>query len=103
MIRLSPFRLLCGVGVFAIFSSTMSKSPVLPLFAASMGASEAAIGFIAAASTVVGMLVSLPAGALSDLWGRRRVILLAMAVFASAPFLLLFPIVVRAPARENLS
>ena len=89
MLRLSPFRLLCGVGLLAIFSSTMSKSPVLPLFAEFMGASEAAIGFIAAASTVVGILVSLPAGTLSDVWGRRRVILLAMAVFASAPFLYL--------------
>ena len=90
MVRLSPFRLLCGAGMFAIFSSTMSKSPVLPLFAAYLGASEVEIGFIAAASTVVGILVSLPAGALSDLWGRRRVILLAMAVFASAPFFYLF-------------
>jgi len=81
--------MLCGVGLLAIFSSTMSKSPVLPLFAQFLGASESAIGFIAAASTVVGILVSLPAGALSDFWGRRRVILLAMAVFASAPFLYL--------------
>ena len=89
MIRLSPFRLLCGTGLFAIFSSTLSKSPVLPLFAAYLGATEVDIGFIAAASTVVGILISLPAGVLSDLWGRRRVILLAMAVFASAPFLYL--------------
>ena len=86
MIRWSPFRLLCGVGLFAIFSSTMSKSPVLPLFAKYLGATPADIGFIAAASTVVGILISLPAGVLSDLWGRRRVILLAMMVFASAPF-----------------
>jgi MFS family permease len=77
------------MGFFAIFSSTMSKSPVLPLFAQRLGASAADIGFIAAASTVVGILASLPAGALSDAWGRRRVILLAGAVFASAPFLYL--------------
>jgi len=89
MIRLSPFRLLCGIGLFAIFSSTLSKSPVLPLFAAYLGATEVDIGFVAAASTVVGILISLPAGVLSDLWGRRRVILLAMVVFASSPFLYL--------------
>lgn len=89
MIRRSPFQLLCGVGLFAIFSSTLSKSPVLPLFANHLGASAADIGLIAAASTVVGILVSLPAGAMSDLWGRRHVILMAMAVFASAPFLYL--------------
>ena len=85
----SPFLTLSGVGLFAIFSSTMSKNPALPLFAKDLGASEADIGFIAAASTIVGVISSLPAGALSDLYGRRRVILAATLVFASAPFLYL--------------
>jgi MFS transporter, DHA1 family, multidrug resistance protein len=85
----SPFLLLCGIGLFAIFSSTMSKNPALPLFAKDLGATEQYIGFIAAASTVVGVLTSIPAGALSDLYGRRRVILAATFVFASAPFLYL--------------
>ncbi|MGI5837894.1 MAG: MFS transporter [Chloroflexota bacterium] len=87
---ISPFLLLCGIGLFAIFSSTMSKNPALPLFARELGATEQYIGFIAAASTVVGVLTSIPAGALSDLYGRRRVILGATFVFASAPFLYLF-------------
>ena len=87
---ISPFLLLCGIGLFAIFSSTMSKNPALPLFAKDLGATEQYIGFIAAASTVVGILTSIPAGALSDLYGRRRVILAATFVFASAPFLYLF-------------
>ena len=86
----SPFLLLCGIGLFAIFSSTMSKNPALPLFARDLGAPDQYIGFIAAASTVVGILTSIPAGALSDLYGRRRVILAATFVFASAPFLYLF-------------
>jgi DHA1 family multidrug resistance protein-like MFS transporter len=86
----SPFLLLCGIGLFAIFSSTMSKNPALPLFAKDLGATEQYIGLIAAASTVVGVLTSIPAGALSDLYGRRRVILFATFVFASAPFLYLF-------------
>jgi len=87
--QLSPFRLLCGIGLFAIFSSTMSKSPVLPLFARDLGATESIIGLIAAASTVIGILVSIPAGALSDVFGRRKVILFATFIFASAPFLYL--------------
>ena len=88
-LHLSPFLLLCGTGLFAIFSSTMSKNPALPLFAKDLGATEADVGFIAAASTVVGVVASLPAGALSDLYGRRRVILVSTFVFASAPFLYL--------------
>lgn len=88
--KLSPFVMLCIMGGLAIFSSTMSKNPALPLFIRSMGVPVSTVGFIAAASTVVGILVSLPAGILSDIIGRRRVILMAAFVFASAPFLYLF-------------
>jgi DHA1 family multidrug resistance protein-like MFS transporter len=88
-IKPSPFILLCIMGGLAIFSSTMAKNPALPLFIRSMGVPETTLGFIAAASTVVGIVVSLPAGILSDLIGRRRVILMAAIVFATAPFLYL--------------
>jgi MFS family permease len=47
------------------------------------------VGFIAAASTVVGIVVSIPAGILSDRIGRRRVLTLSLFVFATAPFLYL--------------
>jgi DHA1 family multidrug resistance protein-like MFS transporter len=87
--KLSPFMLLCIMGGLAIFSSTMAKNPALPLFIRSMGVPVSTLGFIAAASTVVGIIVSLPAGILSDLIGRRRVILMAAIVFATAPFLYL--------------
>lgn len=85
------FLILCGVGLFAILSTTMSKSPVLPLFAKDyLHVGDSVLGLIAAASTVVGIIVSLPAGALSDILGRRTVLLSAMFVFASAPILYLF-------------
>lgn len=87
--RVSPFLLICVMGGLAILSSTMAKNPALPLFIRSMGVDEATLGFIAAASTVVGIVVSIPAGILSDLIGRRRVLLLSMVVFATAPFLYL--------------
>ena len=77
------------MGGMAIFSSTMAKNPVLPLFIRSLDVPMGTVGFIAAASTVVGIFVSLPAGILSDIIGRRRVILIAAIVFASAPFLYL--------------
>jgi MFS family permease len=88
-IKVSPFILLCIMGGLAIFSSTMAKNPALPLFIRSLGVPLSTLGFIAAASTVVGIVVSLPAGILSDLIGRRRVILIAAIVFATAPFLYL--------------
>jgi len=85
----SPFVLLCVLGGLAIFSTTMSKNPALPLFIRSLGVSKSTVGLIAAASTVVGIVVSLPAGILSDLYGRRRVLLASAVVFATAPFLYL--------------
>ena len=86
----AAFALLCGVGLCAIFSSTMSKSPVLPLFAQSLGAKDAGLGLIAAASTYTGIILSIPAGVLSDRLGRRTVLLASGLVFATAPFLYLF-------------
>jgi DHA1 family multidrug resistance protein-like MFS transporter len=85
----SPFVLLCLMGGLAIFSSTMAKNPALPLFVRSLGVPVSTVGFIAAASTVVGIVVSFPAGVLSDIVGRRRVLLAAAIVFATAPFLYL--------------
>ena len=87
--KLSPFVLLCIMGGLAIFSSTMAKNPALPLFIRSLGAPLSTVGYIAAASTIVGIVVSFPAGILSDIIGRRRVMLIAAVVFATAPFLYL--------------
>lgn len=84
---LTPFLFLSVMGLFAIFSSTMSKSPTLTLFAISLGASDPEIGVIAAASTIPGILASLPFGFLSDIYGRRKVILLSSFLFAFSPFL----------------
>ncbi len=85
----SFFVLIAFIGGLAIFSSTLSKTPVLPLFALSLDASPAEIGWIVVASTIPGILVSYPAGALSDQLGKRRVLLASLFVFASAPFLYL--------------
>ncbi|MDP1928440.1 MAG: MFS transporter [Thiobacillus sp.] len=83
------FILIALIGGLAIFSSTLSKTPVLPLFAASLNATPAEIGWIVMASTIPGILVSYPAGALSDYLGQRRLLLASLIVFASAPFLYL--------------
>jgi MFS family permease len=49
------------------------------------------IGLIVAASTITGIFIKLPAGALSDILGRRRMMLLGTAFFALPPFL--YPLV----------
>lgn len=71
--NLSPFKLMCAAGFFAIFSSTLSKSPVLPLFAVHLGATASEVGIIAAVSTLAGIAFSIPAGILSDRDRRAHV------------------------------
>ena len=73
-------------GALAIFSSTISKSPILPLFAKSLGATGVQIGWIASASTIPGILVSYLAGDLADRFGYRKILVGSLLVFASAPF-----------------
>jgi len=71
----------------------MSKSPILPLFADSLITSEFEqqfIGYVIAASTVPGILVSMFAGRLSDVYGRKKLLLISTIIFASAPFFYLF-------------
>jgi MFS family permease len=84
------FWALCLVGVFAILSSTMAKNPVLNPFAKSLRTPESLLGLVASASTVPGILISLPAGWLSDKIGRRKLLLFSGVIFASAPFVYLF-------------
>ena len=87
---MSPFRFLCITGFFAIFSSTISKSPVLPLFAAHLGADPSAVGMVAAVSALTGVLFSIPAGLMADRFGRRRMLIFSSLVFSTVPFLYLF-------------
>ena len=78
------------LGFFAIFSTTLSKSPVLPLFAQALGSGNATLGMIAAVSPFAGILCSFPVGVLSDKIGRRRLLIVSGVVFVIAPLLYLF-------------
>jgi MFS family permease len=73
------------LGFFAIFSTTISKNPVLPLFSQAIGADDAVIGLIAAVSPLAGILFSFPIGVLSDHIGRRKLLIASGVVFLSAP------------------
>ncbi|MGL1931040.1 MAG: MFS transporter [Desulfotalea sp.] len=90
MSALSPFKILCTIGLLAIFSSTLSKNPSLPLLITNMGGNQMAVGFIAGISALTGILFSFPAGYLSDRIGRYRMLLISGFVFATAPFLYIF-------------
>jgi MFS family permease len=67
----------------------MGRAPVLPLFAEELGAQTWLIGLILGASTTTGVLIKFPAGTLSDILGRRRMLLVGAVFFAFPPFLYL--------------
>ena len=82
----NPFNSLCAVGFFARFSYALARNPVLPLFALYLGAGPEAIGLAVGISTVTGILFKMPSGALSDIIGRRKTLLMGLVVFAVMPF-----------------
>jgi MFS family permease len=69
----------------------MARSPVLPVFATDLGAGPELLGVIVAASTITGVFFKLPAGTLSDMLGRKRMMVLGAMFFAFPPFL--YPLV----------
>jgi MFS family permease len=77
---------LCAAGFVAYCSYAICRSPLLPLFARELGAGPSLIGVIVGASTVTGIFVKMPAGALSDILGRRPLLLTGALVFALMPF-----------------
>ncbi|HRR40415.1 MAG TPA: MFS transporter [Syntrophales bacterium] len=78
------------IGFFGIFTTTMAKNPVLPLFVKGMGGSPEVIGIISAISPLAGILFSFPVGMLSDRIGKRKILLISGGVFLTAPLLYLF-------------
>jgi len=83
------FVILSLAGLIAILSSTMSKSPTLPLFAKYLNANENEIGLIASASTITGIIVNVVSGTLSDIYGKRKMLIISGFFFASSPLLYL--------------
>lgn len=77
---------LCAAGFGAYCSYAMCRAPLLPLFARELGADAPMVGFVVSASTLTGVVLKLPAGAWSDILGRRRLLVVGALVFAIAPF-----------------
>ena len=84
------FILICTVGIFSFISYNMVRMPALSLFAESLGASPERIGLIVSVSTLTGVLLKLPSGALSDIYGRRLLLKIGVVAFGLPPFLYSF-------------
>jgi DHA1 family multidrug resistance protein-like MFS transporter len=89
-LRQREFIGLSAAGLFTYFSYALSRSPIIPLYAQSLGASPQLIGWVVAASTITGIAVKLPAGTLSDHLGRRAILIVGACFFAFTPFFYIF-------------
>ena len=84
----NPALLRITVADFIVRSAyQMGKTPLLPIFAASLGASDALLGLIVSVSTLTGMATKPLFGLLSDRMGRRLWLLIGTLIFAGVPFL----------------
>ncbi|HTL60521.1 MAG TPA: MFS transporter [Nitrospira sp.] len=80
------FAILCTIGIFCFVSYNMVRMPVLSLFAESLGAGPERIGLIVSVSTLTGVFLKLPSGALSDIYGRRMLLRIGVIAFGLPPF-----------------
>jgi len=83
---MSAFVAIITASLLSRLGYQMARSPVLPAFAADLGAMPELIGVIVAASTITGVFFKLPSGALSDVLGRKRMMVLGAVFFAAPPF-----------------
>ena len=82
-----PFLLLMLADFIARSAYQIGKTPLLPIFAAALGASGAYLGAIVSVSTLTGLLLKPFFGILSDRGGRRAWLFIGACVFAFTPFL----------------
>jgi MFS family permease len=77
------------IGFFGIFTTTISKNPVLPYLVKSLGAGDQVLGLISAVSPFAGIVFSFPVGVLADRIGKKTMLIVAAFVFLLAPLLYL--------------
>jgi len=75
---------------FGCYFAVSMRLPVVPLYARGFGVTAAQIGVINAAFYLMAGLLSLPSGALSDLFGRKHLAVTGAVILCAGMFLLYF-------------
>jgi MFS family permease len=84
-----PILTACAL-TFVLYLGAYMRLPLVPLFAQGLGASTFQVGIINAGFMLAATLLSLPLGLVSDRLGRRRLILVGMAISGLTSVFLLF-------------
>lgn len=77
----------CTISFVCFFGSYM-RIPIVPLFAISLGADTVQVGMINGAFMLMAGVLSIPAGLISDRFGRRLPLLGSLLLLAGSSFLL---------------
>ena len=85
-----PIIALVCVLTFLHYVGAQMRGPVLALYAAAHGASPTGVGLIIGAHMMAAAIGSIPLGRASDIWGRRPLMLAAMALSVVTALLLPF-------------
>ncbi len=86
-ISITPFLIICLIG-FLTFLSSYLRMPVLPLYAATLGAGHAQVGIINGFFMLTAGLLSIPAGLLADRIGRKLPIVIGIIAIAVSSLLI---------------
>lgn len=96
--RLRRIRLALLVGALALFALLYAPQPVLPQFAAAFSLAPGTVALLVSAGTLGLAVSAIPLGTLSEVVGRRRVmvtaLLIAEVIGVALPFLPNFPLLV---------
>lgn len=89
MYRPKAFVLITSADFVVRSAYQVGKTPLLPIFAATLGATDVMLGLIVSVSTLTGMVLKPFFGILSDRWGRRVWLLIGTGFFTFMPFVYL--------------
>ena len=87
MVKTREFAFITSADFIVRTAYQMGKSPLLPVYAASLGATDIFLGLIVSVSTLTGMLLKPIIGLLSDNSNRKIWLLIGTTFFSLIPFL----------------
>ncbi|MEU6130574.1 MFS transporter [Saccharopolyspora sp. NPDC047091] len=96
--RIRRIRIALLIGALALFALLYAPQPVLPQFADAFGLAPGTVALLVSAGTLGLAIAAIPLGTLSEVYGRRRImvgsLLLAEAIGVLLPFIGNFPLLV---------
>lgn len=89
MVRQQASLLALSAFVFAFMFASGMASPIVPLYASSLGASWTEIGLMGTSWSTTAMILAVPTGRMSDRFGRKPLLIASGALSALAAFMYL--------------